>query len=66
MRTDGQTDRQTETDVTKLTVAFRNFVKALKMTLRGAATHATHVGRQPTAAAATWPEPQATTHRAQA
>ena len=65
LHADGRKDRQT--DVTKLTVAFRNFAKALKTTLRVAATHAMHVGRQPTAApAAKWPKPQATAHRAQA
>jgi hypothetical protein len=64
LHADGRTDRLT--DVTKLIVTFRNFAKALKMTLRGAATHTMIVGRQPTADAATWPQPQATTHKVRA
>jgi hypothetical protein len=30
MRKDGQTDRQSQTDMVKLTVSFRNFVKVSK------------------------------------
>ena len=60
----GRTNRQIH--VTKLTVAFRNFAKAPKNDAQRCCNARYALGRQPTAAAATWPEPQVTTHRAQA